>query len=185
MSRTLNPGAPRRRPALWVAAALACLALQACSKSLPDRLGIPIEGYNHTSAAINYFMVNGGGGPNIGPYGGGGSQNCCVSLPRKWHPGLTVVVEWEKDPNTGDSVNWPKPRYSDAWRKAAREHQSKYTRHRAVVEVAPYEELGVIDVHFLPCNQVAVSAVAVTPGQAGYPFNYPSKMEEPAQCPAP
>ncbi|MEB0029103.1 DUF3304 domain-containing protein, partial [Pseudomonas sp. MH9.2] len=77
---------------------LTCLALQACSQSLPDRLGAPIEGYSHTSAAINYFMVNGNGGPNIGPYGGGGSQNCCVSLPRQWHPGLTVVVEWEKDP---------------------------------------------------------------------------------------
>ncbi|WPX70153.1 hypothetical protein [Pseudomonas sp. MH9.2] len=56
MSRTLKAGAPRRRPALW-AAALACLALQACSQSLPDRLGAPIEGYSHTSAAINYFMV--------------------------------------------------------------------------------------------------------------------------------
>ena len=185
MSSALNSGSIRRRPAVWVTGVFACLALQACSQSLPDRLGAPIEGYSHTSAAINYFMVNGNGGPNIGPYGGGGKQNCCVSMPRQWHPGLTVVVEWEKDPNTGDSVNWPKPRYSDAWRKAAREHQSKYTRHRAVVEVAPYEELGVIDVHFLPCNQVAVSAVAVTPGNAGYPFNYPSRMEEPAVCPAP
>ena len=183
MSSALNSGSIRRRPTVWVTGLLACLALQACSKSLPDRLGAPIEGYSHTSAAINYFMVNGNGGPNISPYGGGGKQNCCVSMPRQWHPGLTVVVEWEKDPNTGDSVNWPKPRYSDAWRKAAREHQSKYTRHRAVVEVAPYEELGVIDVHFLPCNQVAVSAVAVTPGQAGYPFNYPSRMEEPSVCP--
>ncbi|MEB0124079.1 DUF3304 domain-containing protein, partial [Pseudomonas sp. CCI1.2] len=72
--------------------------MQACSKAPPDRLGAPIEGYNHTSAGINHFDVNGNGGPNIGPFGGGGSQMCCVSMPRKWHPGLTVVVEWEKDP---------------------------------------------------------------------------------------
>jgi len=185
MSRTLKPGAPRRRPALWAAAALACITLQACSQSLPDRLGAPIEGYSHTSAAINYFMVNGNGGPNIGPYGGGGKQNCCVSLPRKWHPGLTVVVEWEKDPNTGDSVNWPKPRYSDAWRKAAREHQSKYTRHRAVVEVAPYEKLGLVNVHFLPCDQVKVAASPSYHGRPNHPYNYPLKMEVPAVCPAP
>ncbi|MEB0043678.1 DUF3304 domain-containing protein [Pseudomonas sp. MH10] len=185
MSSTLNSGSLRRVPVLLAVGVLACLALQACSQSIPDRLGAPIEGYSHTSAAINYFMVNGNGGPNIGPYSGGGKQNCCVSMPRQWHPGLTVVVEWEKDPNAGNSRYWNVPAFSNAWRTRMKEHRSRYTRHRAVVEVAPYEELGVIDVHFLPCDQVAVSAVAATPGQVGYPFNYPSKMEVPSVCPAP
>ncbi len=161
------------------------LSLQGCADSIPDRLGAPIEGYSHTSAAINRFSVNGNGGPNISPYGGGAKQNCCATLPVKWHPGLTVVVEWEKDSNPYDSVNWPDPPFSDAWRKAAQEHEAQYTRHRAVVAVAPYEELGAIDVHFLPCNQVAVSAVAALPGQPGYPFNFPQKMQEPATCPKP
>ena len=161
------------------------LSLQGCTPPKPVRLGTPIEGYSHTSAAINWFSVNGGGGPNISPYSGGGKQNCCASLPVKWHPGLTVVVEWEKDPNPYDSVNWPDPPFSDAWRKAAKEHEAHYTRHRAVVPVAPYERLGAIDVHFLPCNQVAVSAVAMLPGQPGYPFNFPQKMQEPATCPQP
>jgi hypothetical protein len=164
--------------------ALIALALQACSKSIPDRLGIPIEGYNHTSAAINHFDVNGNGGPNIGPFGGGGSQMCCVVMPRKWHPGLTVVVEWEKDPNTGPSVNLP-PLGTDAYRAAYKIHASKYTRHRAVVEVAPYERLGAITLHFLPCNQVKVSADQTYPGIANHPYDYPRKMEEPSVCPAP
>ena len=159
------------------------LALQGCTPAKPVRLGTPIEGYSHTSTAINWFSVNGGGGPNLAPYGYGGGQNCCASLPVKWHPGLTVVVEWEKDPDPYAYADWPKPRYSDAWSKAAREHEAKYTRHRAVVPVAPYERLGAIDVHFLPCNQVAVSAVAMLPGQPGYPFNFPQKMQEPATCP--
>jgi len=184
MSRTLNPGAPRRRPALW-AAALACLVLQACSQSLPDRLGAPIEGYSHTSAAINYFMVNGNGGPNIGPYGGGGKQNCCVSLPRQWHPGLTVVVEWEKDPNVGASRYWSEPPFTDAWRRRMDEHETKYTRHRAVVEVAPYEQLGLVNVHFLPCDQVKVAASPSYHGRPNHPYNYPLKMEVPAVCPLP
>ena len=164
---------------------IAGIALQGCADALPDRLGAPIEGYSHTSAAINRFSVNKNGGPNIGPYGGGGKQNCCATLPVKWHPGLTVVVEWEKDPNPFDSAYWPKPRYSDAWRKAAREHEAKYTRHRAVVAVAPYEVLGLINVHFLPCNQVAVSAGATYPGRPDYPFHFPKKMQESATCPTP
>jgi len=170
-----------RRLALYV---LACLALQACNQKIPDRLGAPIEGYNHTSAAINYFTVNGNGGPNIGPYGGGGSQTCCVGMPRQWQPGLTVVVEWEKDPNVGASRYWSEPRFSDAWSKRMEEHESKYTRHRAVVEVAPYERLGAITLHFLPCDQVKVSAGLTYLGMPNHPYNYPRKMEVPPVCPA-
>ncbi|MFK7608908.1 DUF3304 domain-containing protein, partial [Pseudomonas sp. 2024-64] len=51
--------------------------LQGCVESRPTMLGAPVSGINHTSAAINHFSVNGGGGPNLGPYGGGpGSQMC-------------------------------------------------------------------------------------------------------------
>ena len=57
----------------------ASLLLQGCVESRPTMLGAPISGINHTSAAINQFSVNGGGGPNLGPYGGGpGSQMCCA-----------------------------------------------------------------------------------------------------------
>ncbi|WP_338148491.1 DUF3304 domain-containing protein [Pseudomonas lundensis] len=93
---------------LWLTL-ISGLSLQGCTPPKPVRLGAPIEGFSHTSAAINRFSVNGGGGPNLAPYGYGGGQMCCASLPVKWHPGLTVVVEWEKDPNPYDSVNWPDP----------------------------------------------------------------------------
>ncbi|MDB6047860.1 MAG: hypothetical protein JWR17_606 [Pseudomonas sp.] len=164
--------------------ALIALALQACSQSIPDRLGIPIEGYNHTSAAINHFDVNGNGGPNIGPFGGGGSQMCCVAMPRKWHPGLTVVVDWEKDPTPHAYGDWPEPPFTDAWRARMAKEKTNNTRHRTVVEVAPYERLGAITLHFLPCNQVKVSADQTYPGIANHPYNYPRRMEEPSVCPA-
>ena len=35
------------------------LALAGCGPSKPKMLSSPIEGYNHTSASINYFTVNG------------------------------------------------------------------------------------------------------------------------------
>ncbi len=158
------------------------LALQGCTPPKPMRLGAPIEGYSHTSAAINRFSVNRGGGPNISPYSGGGKQNCCASLPVKWHPGLTVVVEWEKDPDPYASANWP-PLGTDGYRAAYKLHAAKYTRHRAVVPVARYERLGVVNVHFLPCNQVAVTAGLMMPGTPKYPYQFPQKMQEPATCP--
>ena len=158
------------------------LALQGCAPPKPVRLGAPIEGYSHTSAAINRFSVNKGGGPNISPYSGGGKQNCCASLPVKWHPGLTVVVEWEKDPDPYASANWP-PLGTDGYRAAYKLHAAKYTRHRAVVPVARYERLGVVNVHFLPCNQVAVTAGLMMPGTPKYPYQFPQKMQEPATCP--
>ena len=164
--------------------AVAGLALQACSQKIPARLGAPIEGYNHTSAAINYFSVNGNGGPNIGPYGGGGSQTCCVGMPRQWQPGLTVVVEWEKDPKPHDYGSWPERPFTDAWSKRMEKHESKNTRHRAVVEVVPYEKLGVVSVHFLPCDQIKVAAGPTYRGMPTHPYNYPYKMEVPPVCPA-
>ncbi|WP_426143733.1 DUF3304 domain-containing protein [Pseudomonas sp. DWP3-1-2] len=157
----------------------------ACTPTKSERGSAPIEGYNHTSAAINWFTVNGNGGSNFGPHMGGGSQTCCISLPRQWHPGLTVLVEWEEDPKPHDYGSWPERRFSDEWNSRVKRHRSSYTRHSAVVEVAPYEELGVLDVHFLPCDRLAVAAVAQLPGQPGYPFNYPYKMEVPAVCPKP
>ena len=160
------------------------LSLQGCAPPKPVRLGAPIEGYSHTSAAINWFSVNGGGGPNISPYSGGGKQNCCASLPVKWHPGLTVVVEWEKDPDPYASANWP-PLGTDGYRAAYKLHAAKYTRHRAVVPVARYERLGVVNVHFLPCNQVAVTAGLMMPRTPKYPYQFPQKMQEPATCPQP
>ncbi len=160
------------------------LALQGCAEPKPKMLGAPIEGYSHTSAAINWFSVNGNGGPNLSPYGYNGGQMCCIALPVKWRPDLTVVVEWEKDPDPHAYVNWP-PLGTDGYRAAYKVHAAKYTRHRVVAPVARYERLGVVDVHFLPCNQVAVSAVAELPGQPGYPFNFPRKMEEPTTCPKP
>ena len=158
------------------------LALQGCTPPKPVRLGTPIEGYSHTSAAINRFSVNRGGGPNISPYSGGGKQNCCASLPVKWHPGLTVVVEWVKDPDPHAYVNWP-PLGTDGYRAAYKLHAAKYTHHRAVVPVARYERLGVVNVHFLPCNQVAVTAGLMMPGTPKYPYQFPQKMQEPATCP--
>ncbi|HCF1493491.1 TPA: DUF3304 domain-containing protein, partial [Pseudomonas aeruginosa] len=71
--------------------------LVACQAG-PEVLSAPVMGYNHTSAAINEFTVNGAGGPNLGPHQGGGGQVCCGVIPKYWVPGLEAIVEWEIDP---------------------------------------------------------------------------------------
>ena len=157
-----------------------------CVETRPTMLGAPLSGVNHTFAAINYFSVNGSVGPNIGPYGGGPrSQKGAAVLPLKWRPGLMVVVEWEKDSSPYDYATWPEARFSDAWHERMEEQSKKNTRHRAVVEVAPYSELGALDVHFLPCDQVKVAAGTAYYGHPDHPYKFPRRMEVPSPCPIP
>jgi hypothetical protein len=163
---------------------LALLLVGGCRATESERLGAEVEGYNHTSAAINRFTVNGAGGPNLGPYSGGGGQVCCGSIPRHWRPGLRAIVEWEKDPDPRGYGSWPETPFSDAWNKRMDEHRSHYTHHSVTVEIPQYDQPGPIVVHFLPCNQVRVTAASVSFGHPNYPYNYPSKMED-TECPQP
>jgi hypothetical protein len=108
---------------------------------------------------------------------------CCGSIPRHWRPGLRAIVEWEKDPNAGESATWP-PLGTDGWREAYKKHAANYTHHSVTVEIPQYDQPGPIVVHFLPCNQVRVAASGIGPGYPGYPYNYPAKMED-TECPKP
>ncbi|WP_410002848.1 DUF3304 domain-containing protein [Pseudomonas chlororaphis] len=161
---------------------IAALLLLACQTG-PEMLAAPVTGYNHTSAAINWFSVNGAGGGNVGPHQGGGSQVCCGVIPRHWTPGLRAIVEWERDPDPYSSSMWLEQPYSDAWTKRMEAKKRQYARHKVVVEIPRYDEPGSLKVHFLPCNEVRVSATGITPGYPGYPYNFPMSMPEPEVCP--
>ncbi|WP_246881880.1 DUF3304 domain-containing protein [Pseudomonas protegens] len=166
------------RVCLLAAGVLTTSACQSESKML----GASVTGYNHTSAAINRFSVNGAGGPNLGAHQGGGSKVCCGVVPRRWVPGLRAIVEWEKDPDPYAYGKWPERPYSDAWRKRMAEHKKSYSRHKAIVEIPRYSVAGTLKVHFLPCNQVRVSADNIKVMDPRYPYSYPMKMEEPEVC---
>ncbi|MDC3931399.1 DUF3304 domain-containing protein [Pseudomonas aeruginosa] len=58
-----------RTPDWLIALLIGFLFLKACQAG-PDMVSTPIGGYNHTSAAINRFSVNGAGGLNLGPFQG-------------------------------------------------------------------------------------------------------------------
>jgi hypothetical protein len=155
--------------------------LAGCSVGESKFLGGNLGGVNHTSAAINYFSVNGYGGPNISPHGSRGGM-CCAMLPRQWRPGLKLKVEWETDPNPNARL----PALgTDEYRAAYAIHKANYQQHSAIVDLPAYETetLCSLKVHFLPCNQIKVTTACMAYGQPGYPIKEPLKMKEPAVCP--
>jgi len=58
--------------------------------------GVDLTGVHHLGPAFNVavFYVDGYWGSSVGRSGGGGRSTCCVMLPKKWRPGLSVEVRW-------------------------------------------------------------------------------------------
>ncbi len=148
-------------------------------QSGPDMLAAPVMGYNHTSAAINWFSVNGAGGPRLGPYQGDGSQVCCGVIPKKWNPNLKAVVEWEKDPKPHAAIR--RDRYGRLDKDDYFRHASSYTRHKMIVDIPRYsEKICLLQEHFLPCDQVAVSTTYYSQGHPEYPDRKYFQKREPS-----
>ena len=62
--------------------------------------GIGITSYfgvNYTDKSIISIIVNGEGGViGVDAHNeDGGGADCCISLPRKWHPGVMVTIKWQ------------------------------------------------------------------------------------------
>ena len=81
--------------ARWLVYAIVCtFCLNACSFQ-EELLGFDIVSYNHTTdRSITRLSVNGSMGIGTGPRSGGGGFSCCVNLPKVWHPGIKVKIEW-------------------------------------------------------------------------------------------
>lgn len=157
------------------------LGLSGCHTG-PEMVSAPVEGYNHTSANINRFTVNGAGGPNIGPFEGGGKQVCCSALPAKWNPSLRAVIEWETDPNASSENKLP-PLGTDEFRAAYKKYAAHYVQHKVVVEIPRFtEKICSLKVHFLPCDQVRVSTTCFTPAHPDYPDKAYFKAKESTIC---
>lgn len=73
---------------------LCCVLFVGCEKPTVD---VNLHGVNYSDRPFSYFVSEvkdlqaGGGGEIIDPFGAGGIT-CCVSLPRKWQPGIKLRV---------------------------------------------------------------------------------------------
>ncbi|WP_321813573.1 MULTISPECIES: DUF3304 domain-containing protein [unclassified Paraburkholderia] len=117
-----------------------------------DTLDLKISALNYTDVPIGRFQVNdvGDGAVRARRNGGASGISCCVSLPAKWHPGVTVTVDWR------DDVMFAKNPVAMA---------------RRIVQVEPYESFydGFLWVLFMPGDRIKVYASRWAPGFAGFP----------------
>ena len=113
-------------------------------------------------------------GSNLPPYGGGGSTSCCVSLPAKWSPDLTVKVEWITGHWTAPMDQIQAMDISEAIKCClARRTLTK------VVPVERYEEGGLVQVFFLPNDEIKVWVYDPGPQNPSHPshMGYPKKPD--------
>lgn len=106
-----------------------------------------IIGYNNTEHYIHRFFVDESWGGNVRAYSGGGGVVCCISYPREWSSDLAAVVRWSTSSSIPDGprgVTW----------------------HEKIVPIESYDQLGDLNVHFLPGNQVRL---IISPGSPGFP----------------
>ncbi|MBP4045892.1 DUF3304 domain-containing protein [Chromobacterium violaceum] len=146
-----------RKPA-WLVA-LASLILAGCqSLAGEEKVGIPARVVNaDKSISIIRATFNGQG------VSGSGGDECCISIPAQWQPGMTATITWKKDPSPElNPGNIPPPKLKNGrstpeWDKWMRIHESNYQTLSKTIEVSKYgdDTCGVTFV-FLPCDDVRV-----------------------------
>ena len=140
----------RKNLILLILSAAALLGTCAASHSVaskPSSFPASLTGVHHLGPeyVINRFYVNQSIGDNIGESGGGGSMVCCMTLPQKWRPSISVDVRWE--------VHHIIIRSTDPKRPDTAELEGIY---QAQVPVEEYAEPGDFFVHFFPNGRVRV-----------------------------
>lgn len=109
------------------------LLLAACSTSAvvdDSTYGASIGIVNHTNKFIYSAAANGAGGSHMAAWGAGIGNVCCVMVPKKWYPGMQVLVSWDMPEG------------------------SKHVMKEKLVDVERYEETGSLYLHFFSNDQV-------------------------------
>ncbi|MGN8087309.1 DUF3304 domain-containing protein [Ralstonia sp. 22086] len=150
--RALKNYTPQLRTAMqWLAP---ILVMGLIVSYLDNKATVEVTGYNHMKdQSIAGFSVNGAGGPNIGPESGGGKFNCCIEIPKRWHPGMKAKVEWFYGYGIEGPGSQPPPQ-------------------EAEVEIPEYtaENRGPVQVHFYDNHRVNVVVSRYSLGHPMYPL---------------
>jgi hypothetical protein len=147
------------------------LSLTACgasSKQAEELEGTSYLGVNNTDKSIVSIIVNGEGGISHVDSQNIGGEDCCVYLPRKWHPGIKVTIKWQEDADYLLDSNG-KPIIKNG--KEVLVYKPYKTK---TVEVGKYEgrdEEGMLYIFFYPNDVVkALRSRGYPCGRDGYPL---------------
>lgn len=132
----------------------AASCLTACGD---DNVAVSVGGFNHMPDwFIAGFSVAGASGANLSPGSGATGEMCCVSIPKRWYPGMKVKVEWRYDTIGGGYK--PPPQ-------------------EAEVEIPEYSKrAGNVQVHFYPEHKVKVVVTSYGIGHPHYPMSEQDKL---------
>ncbi|MCA0393529.1 MAG: DUF3304 domain-containing protein [Proteobacteria bacterium] len=135
--------------------------LAACAQE-PDTVfgsGVTPMDYVPTDTIVRKVIVD---GTWVGEAGTGGSTVCCLTLPVKWHEGLTATVRWERC-DAFDKNNPVPDEIACKW-------------HEKVVPIHPYTEVGRIWLHIVSDDEVLIIPSMLAPDHPDYPGpTYPEK----------
>lgn len=114
-----------------------------------DFMPVGITGAQHIGRnfSVSDFYVDGYNGSNVGREGGGGSNVCCVLLPMKWRPGLSVDLRWEV-------ANWTNEKPEEI--KAGDYQSVTWEFFKARVPVEKYNSPENLYVHFFAHGKARV-----------------------------
>ncbi|WP_240435837.1 DUF3304 domain-containing protein [Ralstonia solanacearum] len=123
------------------------------AKASEEELGLKVQVLNYMDDGLGVVYVNGVWAGSMSSHAGGTSIAGSIGLPPKWHPGLTVEVEWrdntlwEKDPNG---------------------------LYKAQVPVEPYDIKydGYLWLAFFPGNRIKAIASGYGPGNPNFPTDW-------------
>ena len=160
------PAAQRLHRVAWDTSvfllALLCMAPAACRDTSHDTFGSSVTPMDHdpSDTFVREVYID---GHWVGSAGMGGSTVAGgISLPRKWRPGLTAVVKWERC----DLYDRNHPVPDD---KAC--HWTE-----KVVPIHQYDQVGRTWVHFVGGDRVLIIPSMLAPNHPDYPGpNYPTK----------
>jgi len=124
-----------------------CVLLSGCFEE--ETMSMSLVGFNHRDESIYAFSVDKAGGPYLGPHSGGGKFTCCITIPEKYRPGMTVRVA-TFEPGGVNRVEW-------------------------IVPVPPYtpRDSGGFSVHFLRDGSVKVFVTRYGLRHPDYPLKGP------------
>ncbi|WP_411852087.1 DUF3304 domain-containing protein [Stenotrophomonas sp. LGBM10] len=113
--------------------------------------------YEPTDTFVHPVYVDGGGGDSAGT--GGSTALRAISLPVRWHPGLTVRVKWQRC----------KAFYAD--NPQTEEQACRWVEKH--VPVHPYTDVGSTTVHLFADDQILVIPAMLGPRHEDYPGSPP------------